>query len=100
MTRYSVQPRDQIFAKSNGFLSFAEKSEREALKATSKRFIQKTAEATGDLIGNKIDRTRRVSKTSPQNNSETNEEKMLREKCIPPKLRQKTIDDLRLKEEN
>ena len=79
MTRYSVQPRDQIFAKSNGFLSFAEKSAREALKATSKRFIQKTAEATGDLIGNKIaGKITRVSKTSPQKNLKTNEE-ILRE---------------------
>ena len=36
--------------------------------------IQKTAEATGDLIGNKIaDRITKVSKISPKNNSETNE---------------------------
>ena len=42
----------------------------------------------------------RVSKTSPQNNSETNEEEILREKYKSPELRQKIIDDLRLKEEN
>ena len=35
-----------------------------------------------------------------QNNSETNEKKMLREKYISPELRQKIIDDLKLKEEN
>ena len=40
----------------------------------------------------------RVSKTSPQNNLETNEER-LRKKYIPPELRQKMIDDLRLMED-
>ena len=45
----------------------------------SKRAIQKTAEATGDLIGNKIaDKVTGVSKTLPQNNSVTNEEEILR----------------------
>ena len=32
----------------------AKKSEIDALKIASKRAIQKTAEATGDLVGNKI----------------------------------------------
>ena len=40
-----------------------------------------------------------VSKTSPKNNSEMNEE-LLRKIYILPELRQKIIDDLRLKEEN
>ena len=77
MIRYSVQPRDRKIVKGYGFLSFAknmdkiisksfsgkysqklldyaEKSATDALKAFSKKAIQKTAEATGDLIGNKI----------------------------------------------
>ena len=55
---------------------------------------------TSDLIGNKIaGKITRVSKTSPKNNSETNEE-VIREKYISQELRQKIIDDLRLKEEN
>ena len=42
------------------------------LKLLQKRGIQKIAEATGDLIGNKIaDKIIKVSRTSPQNNSET-----------------------------
>ena len=41
-----------------------------------------------------------VSKTSPKNNSETNEEELLRKIYILPELRQKIIDDLRLEEEN
>ena len=76
MTGYSVQPRDQIFVKGYGFLSInknmdknigknisknlsgkycqklldhAEQSASDALKTTSKRVIEITAEATGDL---------------------------------------------------
>ena len=46
--------------------------------------IQKESGATNNLIGNKIpNRSTRVSKISLQNDSETNEEKMLREKYIP-----------------
>ena len=57
-----------------------------------KEFFKK---ATGDLIGIKIaDKITRVSKTSPKNNSEANEEEIPREKYIPPELRQKIIDDL------
>ena len=43
------------------------------LKLLHKRTIQKAAEATSDLIGNKIlDKIAKVSKTLPKNNSETN----------------------------
>ena len=41
------------------------------LKCIPKAVIQKTAEATGDLIANKIDRTMKVSRSSSQNHSET-----------------------------
>ena len=81
MMQYSVQPRDQIFVKCYGFLSFvrnmgkytgenisknisgkysqklldyAKQSATDVLKTTSKRVIQKTTESTSDLIGNKI----------------------------------------------
>ena len=85
MTLYSVQPRD------------AKQSTTGALKTSSKRVIQKTAEASDDLIGNKIaDKFTTASKTSPQNNLETNGE-IVREKYISPGLRQKIIDDLKLK---
>ena len=57
--RYSIQPRD-------------------AIKTASKRAIQKTAEAAGDLIGNKIsDKITNVSKKPAKelhNNDETKEE--------------------------
>ena len=70
------------------------------LKLRQKRAIQKTTEATGDLIGNTIaDKFTIVSKTSPKNNSETKEENYSSGDYLSPELRQKCIDDLRLKEE-
>ena len=39
---------------SQKLLDYAEQSATDALKTFSKKAIQKTAEATGDLIGNKI----------------------------------------------
>ena len=67
--RYSTKPRFRKYVKSYGFLSFAKKIRNkyskklmdtatktgiDAAKNTSKRVVQKTVEATGDLIGNKI----------------------------------------------
>ena len=56
---------------SQRLLDHAKKPATDALKTTSKRVIQKAAEATGDLIGNKlIDRITKVSKTSLQKSLE------------------------------
>ena len=66
-------------------LDHAKQSAADAIKTASKRVIQKIAEATGVLIGNNIaDKIARVSKTSPKDNSETNEEEILRKRFIPP----------------
>ena len=54
--RLSVQPRDWIFVKGYRFLSFAKKTSKNIVKRyclNIVKMIQKTAEATGDLIGNK-----------------------------------------------
>ena len=49
----------------------------------NKQFKNSRAEATGDLIGNKIDnKITRASETSPKNNSKTNEEEILKERKI------------------
>ena len=50
------------------------------------RFKKKKAEPTVNLIGKKItNKVTRVSKTSPKNNSETNEEQeILRQRCSSP----------------
>ena len=78
----------EIFSEGYGFLSFpknmgkilsnkygqklldsAKKSATDAIKTASKRAIQKTAEATVDLIGNKIaDKITSVSKKNLQKN--------------------------------
>ena len=82
-------------------LDHAKQSATDALKTASNRAIQKTAETTGALIGNKIaEKITRASNTFPQNNSETDEEEIRREKYISSEVRQKIISDLRLKEEN
>ena len=63
------------------------------------KLLQKTAEASDDLIRNTIaDKITRVSQTPPKNNLLTNEE-IYRGEYISLELRQKIIDDLRLKEE-
>ena len=64
----------------------------DAFKIVSKRAIQKIAEVTGDLIGNKIvDKITRVSKASSKNNPETNEEEILTKIFIPSKLKRKVV---------
>ena len=56
-------------------LGNAKKSTTGAIKTDSKRAIQKTAEATGDLIGNKIvDKITSVSKKNNDVNNETKKE--------------------------
>ena len=66
----------------------ATKTGIDAAKTSSKRVIQKTAEATGDLIGNKIaDKITLIGKPK---------EKETEEIYIPPEKRQQIIDDLRL----
>ena len=87
--RYSIEPRDRIYVKEYGFLSFAKNMGRhankvakslsnkcsknlldnakkfttDAIKTASKRAIQKTAEATGNFNGNEIaDKITSVSK--------------------------------------
>ena len=83
MMQYSFQPRDQIFVKGQGFLSFAKnisknlsgkysqnlldhakQSATDTVKTIIKRVIQETAETAGYLISNKIaDKITKASKT-------------------------------------
>ena len=67
------------------------------LKLLQKEQFRETAEATGDLIGNKIvNKITRDSLTSPQNISVKSEEEILRERFMSPEERQEVIDDVRL----
>ena len=126
--RYSVEPRDRIYVKGYGFLPFAKnmgtslsnkycqklldspkKSATDTIKTASKRATQKTAEATGDLIGNEIvDKITSVSKKPAMelhskelhnidNNNETDVEIATpKKRYISPEERQQIIDGLRL----
>ena len=119
--RYSIEPRDRIYVKGYGFLSFAKNmgknlsnrygqklldstknSTTGAIKTASKRAIQKTAEATGDLIGNKIaDKIASVSKKYTKelqsNKTELDVERATpKKRYISPEERQQIIDELRL----
>ena len=85
-------------------LDSAKKSTTDVIKTASKRAIQKTAEATGDLIGNKIaDKIKSFSKISAKelhNNDETKEEDVEittpKERYISPEERKQIIEELRL----
>ena len=81
----------------------AKRSTADAIKTASKRVIQKRAEATGDLIGNKIaDKITSVSKkksTKELPNNETEEDVEIatpKKRYISPEERQQIIDELRL----
>ena len=76
----------------------AKKSTTDAIKTASKRKIQKTAEATDDLISNKInDKITSVSKKSTKEleNNETEVDKS-KKRYISPEERPPTIDELML----
>ena len=122
--RYSIEPRERRYVKGYGFLSFArnigthatkfaktlnnkygqkladsaKKSATDALKIAGKRTIQKTAEASGDLVGNFIaDKVTSISKkptSEPHSNVVSSE--IPKARYISPHKRQKIIDELRL----
>ena len=70
----------------------ATKTGIDAAKTASKRVVQKAAEATRGLIGNKIaDKTASAGKSK-----EKGETKKVEEIYIPPEKRQQIIDDLKL----
>ena len=111
--RYSLEPRDWVYVKGYGFISFArsmsnrywkklldtaKKSATDAKKIASKRTIQKTAEATGDLIGNKTaDKITSISK-KPSNISNNDDVELTthKKRHISPEERQQIINELRL----
>ena len=111
--RYSLEPRDRVYVEGYGFIFFArsmsnrywkklldtaKKSATDAIKTASKRTIQKTAEATGDLIGNKTaDKITSISK-KPSNISNNDDVELTtyKKRHISPEERQQIINELRL----
>ena len=117
--RYSIEPRDRVYVKGYGFMSFARsmsnkygkklvdtatKSATDAITTASKRAIQKTVEAIGDLVGNKIaDKIIIVSKRSTKKLPTIDEDAELsphKKRYISTEERQKIIDELRLVPKN
>ena len=116
--RYSIEPRDRIYVTGYGFLPFAKymgksvsnkygqklldstkKSTTDTIKTASKIVIQKSTEATGELIGNKIaDKTTSMSKKSSNNNNNDEDVELTIHKKIYISLeeRQQIINELRL----
>ena len=97
---------------SQKLLDHAQQSATDAFKTASKRAIQKTAETTDDLIGNKLadvvhlktlttraksysDKITKFSKNLQQNNSETvtneNDKEIPKERYISPGKRKKKL---------
>ena len=119
--RYSIKKRDRIYVKGYGFLSFAKNMNKslsnkycqklldsankfttDAIKTASKIAIQKTAEATGDLIGNKIaDEITRIWKNLAKelhDNNKTEEYVEIttdKTRYVSPGERQQIINELR-----
>ena len=120
--RHSIEPRDRIYVKGYVFLSFAKNKGKslsnkygqklldsakncttDAIKTASKRAIQKTAGATGDMIGNKIaDKITTVSQkksTKELPNDETEEDVEIatpNKRYIFPEERKQIVEELRL----
>ena len=98
--RYSTEPRFRNYVEGYSFLSFARKfgdkdgkkimdiatkTGIDAAKTASKRVVQKAAEATGDLIGNKMaDKITSLDKPKKK------------QIYVLPEKRQKIFDDLKL----
>ena len=116
---YSTEPRNRIYVKGSGFMSFsrsisnkygkklvdtAKKSATDAIKTAPRRAIQKTAEATGDLVGNKIaDKITSVSKKSTKKLPTIDEDAELyphKKRYISPEEMQQIIDELSLVPKN
>ena len=69
----------------------AAKTGMDVAKTASQRVVQKIAEATGDLIGNKI-ADKIISIGKPKEKEKTKE---IEEIYIPPEKKQQIVDDLR-----
>ena len=85
---------------SQKLLDSAKNSTADAIKTDSKRAIQKTAEVTGDFIGNKIaDKIRSISK-KPAKELPINDNGVKltfhKKRYISPEERQQIINELRL----
>ena len=111
--RYSIEPKYGkyveeyffccLFQKTFGdkygekLIIFTTKTGIDAAKTASKRVVRKAAEATGDLIGNKMaDKITSAVKLKNKGKEEDNEVNNIHEIYIPPEKHQQIIVALRL----
>ena len=119
--RHSLEPEYRKYVKGYGFLSFARnfgdkygksiinsknvkklmdgatKTSKDFAKIAGKKLIHKSAEATGDLVGNKIaDKITSIGKPRSKKTDETNIMEETQAIHIPPEKRKQIIKDLKL----
>ena len=109
--RYSLEPSYRKYVHGHGFMSFAKNignkygkkifdksmdAGKDFVEVTGKKVLTKSAEVTGDLIGNKIaDRiTKSTRNKDPKEDDRIMEE--TQEILIPPEKREQIIRDLKL----
>ena len=112
--RHSLEPEYRKYVKGYGFLSFARKfgdkygkklvdtatsTRKTFAKTAGIKVVHKTAEATGDLLGNKIaDKITSIGKSN-RTKKEKEEDNIMEETqeiYIPPEKRKQIIKDLKL----
>ena len=109
--RYSLEPHYRRYVQGQGFMSFARNignkygkkildnsfsAGKDFAKIAGKKVLNKSAEATGDLIGNKI--ADRITK-SVRNKEQKEDDRIMEETqeiIIPPEKREQIIKDLKL----
>ena len=120
--RHSLEPEYRKYVKGYGFLSFARnfgdkygksliksknvkklingatKTSKDFAKIVGKKIIHKSAEATGDLVGNKIAEkiTSMGKPRSKKEKDEINIMEEIQEIYIPPEKRKQVVKDLKL----
>ena len=106
--RYSLEPHYRRYVQGQGFMSFTRNignkygkkildnclsAGKEFDKIAGKKILTKSAEATGDLIGNKI------ADKSARNKEQKEDDRIMEETqeiIIPPEKREQIIRDLKL----
>ena len=89
--RYSIEPKDRIYLKGYGFLSFAKNMGTHLSSKYGRKLID-------DKIADKITSVSKKSsaKLRSQNNEANDESEAPKERYISPEKRQQIIDELRL----
>ena len=107
--RYAIEPKSRKYVQGQGLMSFASKmfdvckkvatskATKDFAKTAGKQVAQKTAEATGVLIGSKI--ADKITSVGQKGHTITENERKIEEKndiFIPPEKRAQILKDLKL----